>query len=201
MALPSSFQRDSKQSPAPLGRLGWGGRGGCPEQGQPRSSCVPLGRSPTRPPGCVFSHRQVSSPATHQASGSILRMLPWCCLALHTPSRHPRAPNTFFPCHLHIPSVEGGNNQRGMRPQSPWTFHPSHGLKPIPALESILCVTRHFLDREMSEKIHPQLRPCPNSLEKRQEIPECFTFTSFPPFQACRCCETQPGQLDRKSVV
>lgn len=116
---------------------GWGGRGGCPEQGQPRSSSVPLGRSPTRPPGCVFSHGQISSPALwkHPQDGAVVLPGPAqpqqtpntffpCHLALHSPSRHPQAPNAFFPCHLHIPSVEGGDNQPGMRPQSPLSLAP-----------------------------------------------------------------------------
>lgn len=181
MALPSSLQRDSKHSPAPLGQGGPGWARGTPGAAQPQRG------DPLLPLACVFSLRQVSSPATHQPSGSTV--------VLPGPAHPQRAPTGTKHLLLLTPSEEEGNNQPGMAPQSPRTFHLQHKLKPIPTLKSILCVTKKkkgIFWREMSEEIHPQLWSCPNSWKQRQEIPESFTFTSFPPFQASRCRGTQP---------
>lgn len=127
----------------------WGRREGRLAQCQPRSRCVPVGRSPTRPLGFIFSRRQASSPAAHHPSATQCprdAAVAPCCLVPHTSAMHPRSPRS---CRAHSRDKapfsfssarfkSGGRKRLGSRSQSPWTFYLQQESKFVPSLETIL---------------------------------------------------------------
>lgn len=174
----------------------WGRQEGCLQQRQPKSRCVLVGRSPTRPLGFIFSHRQASSPATHHPSATQCphdaAVVP-CCLVPRTSAMHPhthrscrarsrdKAPFSFSSAQF----KSGGRERLGSRSQSPWTvrIYLQQESKSVPSLETILYTQRLFW-RKKPQRIclwwHLDQK---ETLEKRQETPDCFPLNSSPPFQ------------------